>query len=136
VPESTKLIMVQITAAGKNDWFNFEKLSPVLGWFVAENRNKAIQAVVEQLEFCGAGHNAVIHTTDEKIVEQFALEVPASKVIWNQPSMHAVAGFTSEMPPSIILGCGARGGNSITEGLTYKHLINVKRLIKRTKDNP
>lgn len=136
VPDSVEFLMVRIKAKGQNDWMNYEKLSPVMGWYIANDKDEAIAMAVEQLNWIGAGHNAVIHSKNEAIVKDYASKVPASKVVWNQPSMHAVTGFTSEMTPSLTVGCGAKGGNSFTEMLTYKHLINTKRLIRRTKSFP
>lgn len=136
VPSSVKVLMVEAKAMGPADWMSHEKLSPVLAWYVADGKDKAIQAAIDQLEFGGAGHNSVIHSKDEAIVEEYALKVPSSRVIWNQPSLFGAVGFTSNMPPTFTVGCGARGGNIITDGLNYKHFINVKRLIKRARANP
>ena len=136
VPDSVNILMVEAKAIGPKDWMSHEKLSPVLAWYVAYGKDKAIQAAVDHLEFGGAGHNSVIHSKDEAVVEEYALKVPSSRVVWNQPSLHGAVGFTSNMPPSFAVGCGARGGNSMTEGVTFKHLLNLKRLISRVRPNP
>jgi acyl-CoA reductase-like NAD-dependent aldehyde dehydrogenase len=133
VPDHVNLLLVPLTAIGHEDWMSHEKLSPVLGWYVAAGKDEAIQAAVAQLEFGGAGHTAVAFSNDEKILEEFALKVPAGRVIWNQPSMHGVVGLTSGMVPSFTLGCGARGGNSTTEGVTFRNLINIKRVARRIR---
>ncbi len=136
VPDSVKLLMVEAKAMGPADWMSHEKLSPVLAWYPADGKDSAIQAAIDQLEFGGAGHNSVIHSQNEAIVEEYALKVPSSRVIWNQPSLFGAVGFTSNMPPTFTVGCGARGGNIVTDGLTYKHFINLKRLINRSRPNP
>jgi len=133
VPDDVNLLLVPLEAIGPKDWMSHEKLSPVLGWYVANDKDAAIQAAVAQLEFGGAGHTAVAFSNDETILEEFALKVPAGRVIWNQPSMHGVVGLTSGMVPSFTLGCGARGGNSTTEGVTFKNLINIKRVARRIR---
>lgn len=135
VPDNVNLLLVPLKAIGPEDWMSHEKLSPVLGWYIAGNKDKAIQAAVDQLEFGGAGHTAIAFSNNEKILEEFALKVPAGRVIWNQPSMHGVVGLTSGMTPSFTLGCGARGGNITTENITYKNLLNIKRVARRTKDD-
>ena len=135
VPGDAKLLMVPLKAIGHADWMSHEKLSPVLGWYIANGKEEAIDAAVAQLEFGGAGHTAVAFSNDEKILEEFAFKVPAGRVIWNQPSMHGVLGLTSGLVPSFTLGCGARGGNITTENITFKHLLNIKRVARRTKED-
>lgn len=121
VDKDIKFLLVSIKAIGQSDWFSYEKLSPVLGWYTAENKDKAIQAAIDQLNFFGAGHNAVIHSRNENIVEEYALRVPSSMVIWNQPSIYA-------MTP-ILTGNGSRGGYSISEDMRFDNLIKVKKLV-------
>lgn len=135
IPEDAKLLMVPLKAIGHDDWMSHEKLSPVLGWYVANGKDEAIDAAVAQLEFGGAGHTAVAFSNDEKILEEYAFKVPAGRVIWNQPSMQGVLGLTSGLIPSFTLGCGARGGNITTENITFKHLLNIKRVARRTKED-
>ena len=133
VPDEVNLLLVPLSAIGPEDWMSHEKLSPVLGWYVADGKDRAMKAAVDQLEFGGAGHTAVAFSNNEEILREFALKVPAGRVIWNQPSMHGVVGLTSGMVPSFTLGCGARGGNSTTEGVTFRNLINIKRVARRVR---
>jgi acyl-CoA reductase-like NAD-dependent aldehyde dehydrogenase len=135
VPDEVNLLLVPLKAIGPEDWMSHEKLSPVLGWYIADSKDKAIQAAIDQLEFGGAGHTAIAFSNNEEILQEFAFKVPAGRVIWNQPSMHGVVGLTSGMTPSFTLGCGARGGNITTENITYRNLLNIKRVARRTKDD-
>ena len=135
IPEDTKLLMVPLTAIGHDDWMSHEKLSPVLGWYITNGKDEAIKASVAVLEFGGAGHTAVAFSRDEKILEEYALKVPAGRVIWNQPSLHGVCGLTSGLSASLTLGCGARGGNITTENVSYKNLLNIKRVARRIRDD-
>jgi len=135
VPDKVKLLMVPLAAIGHDDWMSHEKLSPVLGWYIADGKDAAIDAAVAQLNFGGAGHTAVVFSNDETILAEFAFKVPAGRVIWNQPSMQGVLGLTSGMTPSFTLGCGARGGNITTENITFKHLLNIKRVARRTNED-
>ena len=132
VPADVKLLMVPLTTTGPEDWMSHEKLSPVLGWYIVDSREKAISAAVCQLEFGGAGHSAVVFTEDEEVAKQFALRVPANRVVWNQPSVHGTIGsLYNDLVPSLTLGCGAMGGNITTENVGYKNLLNIKRVARR-----
>jgi len=132
VPSSVKLLMVPLTTTGPEDWMSHEKLSPVLGWYIVDSREEAISAAVSQLEFGGAGHSAVVFTEDEEVAKEFALRVPANRVVWNQPSVHGTIGaLYNDLVPSLTLGCGAMGGNITTENVGYKNLLNIKRVARR-----
>jgi acyl-CoA reductase-like NAD-dependent aldehyde dehydrogenase len=132
VPDEIKLLMVPLSTTGPEDWMSHEKLSPVLGWYIAESKEEAIAAAVTQLEFGGAGHSAVIFSEDEAVMTEYALRVPANRVIWNQPSVQGTIGSLYNcLVPSLTLGCGARGGNSCSENVGYKNLLNFKTVARR-----
>jgi len=132
VPEDVKLLMVPLTTTGPEDWMSHEKLSPVLGWFIVDSKDEAIKSAVCQLEFGGAGHSAVVFTENEEVAREFALAVPANRVVWNQPSVHGTIGaLYNSLVPSLTLGCGAMGGNITTENVGYKNLLNIKRVARR-----
>ncbi len=134
IPADRKLLMVPLTTTHGDDWMSREKLSPVLGWFVVNSKEEAIDAAAEQLEFGGAGHSAVIFTEDEAVAHEFALKVHANRVVWNQPSVHGTIGaLYNSLVPSLTLGCGAMGGNITTENVGYKNLLNIKRLARRNQ---
>ena len=132
IPADRKMLMVPLTTTGEEDWMSHEKLSPVLGWFIVDNKETAINAAKTQLEFGGAGHSAVVFTENEDVAHEFALKVPANRVVWNQPSVHGTIGaLYNTLVPSLTLGCGARGGNITTENVGYKNLLNIKRVARR-----
>jgi acyl-CoA reductase-like NAD-dependent aldehyde dehydrogenase len=132
IPADRKLIMVPLTTTSGEDWMSHEKLSPVLGWFIVDSKEAAINAAAVQLEFGGAGHSAVVFTESEEIAHEFALRVHANRVVWNQPSVHGTIGaLYNSLVPSLTLGCGAMGGNITTENVGYKNLLNIKRLARR-----
>jgi len=135
VPDDTKLLLVPLKAIGPEDWMSHEKLSPVLGWYITDSKDKAIQAAVDQLEFGGAGHTAVVFSKNDAILEEYSLKVPAGRVIWNQPALHGVCGLTSGLSASLTLGCGARGGNITTENVSFRNLLNIKRVARRIRDD-
>src|SRR6266511_2909993 len=131
IPADRKMIMVPLSTTGGEDWMSHEKLSPVLGWYVAPSTDEAIKAASSQLEFGGAGHSAGIFTKDEKVAQKFAVTVNANRVMWNQPSVHGTIGaLYNSLAPSLTLGCGSRGGNITSENVNFQHLLNIKRLAK------
>jgi len=135
IPADRKLLIVPLTTTGGDDWMSREKLSPVLGWYVAESKDAAIKAAATQLDHGGAGHSAVVFTENEDIAHEFALRVDANRVVWNQPSVHGTIGaLYNTLVPSLTLGCGATGGNITTENVGYKNLLNIKRLARRNAD--
>ncbi|HIJ81221.1 MAG TPA: aldehyde dehydrogenase family protein [Desulfuromonadales bacterium] len=132
IPADRKMLMVPLSTTGGEDWMSREKLSPVLGWFITDTKEEAINAAAVQLEFGGAGHSAVVFTENEDIAHEFALKVHANRVVWNQPSVHGTIGaLYNSLVPSLTLGCGAMGGNITTENVGYKNLLNIKRLARR-----
>ncbi len=132
IPDDRKLLMVPLITTCGDDWMSREKLSPILGWYVSNSKDEAIDAAVEQLEFGGAGHSAVVFTENEEIAHEFALRVHANRVVWNQPSVHGTIGaLYNSLVPSLTLGCGAMGGNITSENVGYKNLLNIKRLARR-----
>jgi len=136
IPADRKLLIVPLTTTTGDDWMSREKLSPVLGWYVAESKDAAIKAAEVQLEHGGAGHSAVVFTENEEIAHEFALRVDANRVVWNQPSVHGTIGaLYNTLVPSLTLGCGATGGNITTENVGYKNLLNIKRLARRNPAN-
>jgi acyl-CoA reductase-like NAD-dependent aldehyde dehydrogenase len=113
VPDEIKLLMVPLTTTGPEEWLSHEKLSPVLGWFIVENKEAAISAAVTQLEFGGSGHSVAIFTEEEAVMTEYALRVPANRVVWNKPSVQGTIGSLYNcLVPSLTLGCGARGSNT------------------------
>ncbi|HBA72140.1 MAG: hypothetical protein A2X82_13295 [Geobacteraceae bacterium GWC2_55_20] len=136
IPADRKLLIVPLTTTGGDDWMSREKLSPVLGWYVADGKDAAIKAAATQLDHGGAGHSAVVFTENEDIAHEFALKVDANRVVWNQPSVHGTIGaLYNTLVPSLTLGCGATGGNITTENVGYKNLLNIKRLARRNPAN-
>jgi acyl-CoA reductase-like NAD-dependent aldehyde dehydrogenase len=94
-----------------------------------------VQDEVEGIKLCkqillnqGRGHTAVIYTQDQELMKQFGREIEASRILVNTPASQGCIGIGNGLTPSFTLGCGTFGGNSTTDNITYKHLINIKRL--------
>jgi acyl-CoA reductase-like NAD-dependent aldehyde dehydrogenase len=135
VPAETKLLLVPLSTIGPEDWFSHEKLSPVLGYITYNSTEEAINAAKSQLLWGGAGHTAVIHAQDEKVIDHFAMEIPANRLLLNQPAVHGSIGLVyNVLPPSLTLGCGTDGGNYLGNNINYKDLLSIKTIAKRIVD--
>jgi acyl-CoA reductase-like NAD-dependent aldehyde dehydrogenase len=135
IPADAKLLLVPLTTIGPEDWFSHEKLSPVLGYITFDGTDKAIEAAKTQLKWGGAGHTAVVHAQDEKVIEKFAMEIPANRLLLNQPAVHGSVGLIyNVLPPSLTLGCGTDGGNYLGNNINYKDLLSIKTVAKRIVD--
>jgi len=135
VPDDTKLLLVPLTCIGPEDWFSHEKLSPVLGYISFKSTDEAIAAAKGQLLWGGAGHTAVVHAQDQAVLDKFALEIPANRLLLNQPAVHGSVGLIyNVLPPSLTLGCGSDGGNFLSNNVNFANLLNVKQVAKRIVD--
>jgi acyl-CoA reductase-like NAD-dependent aldehyde dehydrogenase len=136
VPDDVRMLMVplDVDTIGPEDMLSHEKLSPVIGFMVAKDKDEAIATCVKQLKFGGAGHTATCFSRDEKVLKEFSLAVPANRVILNSPSAHGSVGLLyNELVPSMTLGCGAAGGNVTTDNINYRNLLNIKRAALRIR---
>ena len=132
VPEDTKILVCKIDGVGEQYPLSREKLSPVLGYMIADSTKKGIDLAEQMIEFNGMGHSAVIHATDESVINEYSLRMKASRIIVNSPSSHGAIGdlYNTNMP-SLTLGCGSYGGNSVSTNVSTLNLINQKRVAKR-----
>ena len=133
VPENTQVLVAELTAVGREYPLSREKLSPVLSFYTVDNWREGCERCIELLEFGGIGHTLVIHSMDEDIIMKFALEKPAFRILVNTQSALGAVGYTNELLPSMTLGPGTFGGSIISENVSAKHMINVKRLAFETR---
>ena len=125
-----KMLMVVATGTGSEHPFSGEKLSPVLTLYRAENFKSACQRIIELYEFQGKGHSVGLHSKDETRPVEMGLNLPACRVIVNQPHCLATGGsFGNGMPFSLSMGCGTWGRNSISDNLNYRHFLNIVRVV-------
>ena len=132
IDPKTKVLVVPETGVGPEYPFSKEKLSPVLGYYIAESKEDALDKCEKLIEYGGLGHSAVIHSEDENTILQFSEKVKVGRIIVNSPSTHGAIGdiYNTNMP-SLTLGCGTFGGNSTTANVSSANLINLKRVAKR-----
>lgn len=132
VPENTKILVCKIDGVGEEYPLSREKLSPVLGYMIADTAEQGIDLAERMVEFNGMGHSAVIHASDENVIDAYSLRMKASRVIVNSPASHgAIGDLYNANTPSLTLGCGSYGGNSISTNVSTLNLINQKRVVKR-----
>src|SRR5206468_4176096 len=113
-------------------WFTEEeKLGPVVAILPYKTFKEAVEKAKANLLVEGAGHSAAVHSNDESHIREAGLGLPVSRLVVNQPSSFTAGGsLTNGFAPTTTLGCGSWGGNSISENLDYKHLMNVSRIGK------
>jgi acetaldehyde dehydrogenase/alcohol dehydrogenase len=132
VPDATKILVVPLAGVGPEYPLSREKLSPILAYYVVDGYRQGIERSQQMVEFGGMGHSAVIHSTDEGIIEEFASSLPVGRIIINSPSSHgAIGDIYNTNIPSLTLGCGSYGRNATTANVSAVNLLNVKRVAQR-----
>ncbi len=133
-PPETSILVVEIRGVGKEHPLSAEKLSPVLSLYPAADFEAACQACDALLHFGGLGHTCVIYARDEARIREFGLRMPAMRVLVNTPAPQGSTGITTNVFPSMTLGCGAAAGNVTSDNIGPMHLINIKRVAFHVRD--
>jgi len=107
-----------------------EKMAPLLSLFTAADAQDAFRIARKLLDTEGRGHTAILHSRSEETAKAFALAMPVCRVLRNCPGTHGVIGLATPLPPSLTLGCGFHGGNSVSENVTFRHLRNITHLVE------
>lgn len=128
VPDDTKVLLAEETGVGRDYPFSREKLSPLLGLYVEPDWQRACEKCIALLEYGGEGHSLGIHSNNEKIIREFALRKPASRIIINSATTHGAIGATTNLMPALTLGCGAIGGSATSDNISPMNLINIRRM--------
>ncbi|MCU7495926.1 MAG: acetaldehyde dehydrogenase (acetylating) [Ignavibacteria bacterium] len=128
VPETTRVLVAEITKVGRDEPLSMEKLSPILAFYTVEGWLEGCHKCIEILNFGGIGHSMCIHSNDNDIIMKFALEKPAFRIMVNTVNSLGAVGYTTALAPSLTLGPGTWGGSIVSENVTAKHLMNVKTL--------
>ena len=135
VPDSSRLILLPADGSGTEDVLAKEKLCPVIAIVPYSTFEDAVNMAKANLLVEGAGHSAALHSNNDENIQKAGLELPISRLVVNQPSSTTAGGsLTNGFAPTTTLGCGSWGGNSISENLDYKHLMNVSRIGKIIPD--
>ena len=132
VPAGTNILAAEVSEVGEKEPLTREKLSPVIAVLKAENTEDGINKARQMVEFHGLGHSAAIHSKDAELVKQFGKAVRAIRVIWNSPSTFGGIGDVyNAFLPSLTLGCGSYGRNSVGDNVSAVNLLNIKKVGRR-----
>lgn len=138
VPECAKVLVGEETEVAMENPFSHEKLSPILALYKAEDFEEATDMAYHLVILGGAGHTSVLYTdarTQERI-NFFAKKLPTGRLLINSPSSQGGIGdlYNFRLEPSLTLGCGSWGGNSVSENVGIKHLLNYKTVAERREN--
>jgi acetaldehyde dehydrogenase (acetylating) len=128
VPEGTRVLVAELQGVGREYPLSIEKLSPILAFYVVRDWKEGCERSKAILRYGGMGHTLAIHSKNDDVIREFALQKPAFRIVANSPATHGAVGFSTGLSPAMTLGCGAYGGNITSDNITPMHLINVKRL--------
>ncbi|WP_413451147.1 bifunctional acetaldehyde-CoA/alcohol dehydrogenase [Georgenia sp. 1P01AC] len=135
VPAETSVILVEVSGVGPHEPLTREKLCPVLAVLRAADREHGMALAEQMVELDGLGHSAAVHTEDPATVEEFGSRVKAVRVIWNSPaSLGGIGNIYNSFLPSLTLGCGSYGANSVSGNVSAANLLNIKRIGRRNNN--
>lgn len=138
VPSDTKILIGEVTSVDISEPFAHEKLSPVLALYKAKDFDTALDMADQLVKDGGYGHTASIylHPSQTEKLNKFADRMKTCRILVNTPSAHGGIGdlYNFKLAPSLTLGCGSYGGNSVSENVGVKHLLNVKTVAERREN--
>ena len=139
VPESAKVLVGEVTSVELEEPFSHEKLSPVLAMYKATSFEDALNKADRLIELGGMGHTSILYTDQVKNRDRvltFGERMKTARTLINMPAAQGAIGdlFNFKLAPSLTLGCGSWGGNSVSENVGPKHLINVKSIAERREN--
>ena len=138
VPEKTKILIGEVESVDISEEFAHEKLSPVLAMYRAKDFDEALTKAERLVEDGGYGHTAAlyIHPAQKEKIMKHAEAMKACRILINTPSAHGGIGdlYNFKLTPSLTLGCGSWGGNSVSENVGVKHLLNIKTVAERREN--
>ncbi|MFS8875810.1 bifunctional acetaldehyde-CoA/alcohol dehydrogenase [Synechococcus sp. R5-13] len=138
VPEGTKLLIGEVEKVGPEEPFSYEKLAPVLALYRANDFHSAVDVAVQLVNFGGRGHTSVLYTdpANRDDIAYFENALQTGRVLINTPSSQGAIGdlYNFKLDPSLTLGCGTWGGNSISENVGPRHLLNIKTVTQRREN--
>lgn len=139
VPEDTKILIGEVESVDISEEFAHEKLSPVLAMYKAKDFSDALDKAERLIADGGYGHTSSVYlneVTERGKIEEFAARMKTCRILVNTPSSHGGIGdlYNFRLAPSLTLGCGSWGGNSVSENVGVKHLINIKTVAERREN--
>lgn len=139
VPESAKILIGEVESVELSEEFAHEKLSPVLAMYRAKTFDDAVEKAAHLIEDGGLGHTSSLYIntiTEKEKIDKFYSNMKTCRVLINTPSSQGGIGdlYNFKLAPSLTLGCGSWGGNSVSENVGVKHLLNIKTVAERREN--
>lgn len=139
VPENTKILIGEVESVDLSEEFVHEKLSPVLAMYKSSSFDDALEKAYRLIEDGGLGHTSSLYVntvTEKEKIEKFYSKMKTCRVLVNTPSSQGGIGdlYNFKLTPSLTLGCGTWGGNSVSENVGIKHLLNIKTVAERREN--
>ena len=138
VPQETKVLIGEVSKIGPEEEFSYEKLSPVLAMYKAKSFEDAVSDAAELIHFAGRGHTSVLYTAEhnQDRIAHFSDQLDTGRILINTPAAQGGIGdlYNFRLDPSLTLGCGSWGGNSTSENVGVKHLVNIKTVAERREN--
>lgn len=139
VPKGTKILIGEVESTDYSEEFSHEKLSPVLAMYKAKTFEEAVEKAEKLVEDGGLGHTSSIYINplnNEEKIKKFTNAMKTCRILINTPSAHGGIGdlYNFKLRPSLTLGCGSWGGNSISENVGVMHLVNIKTVAERREN--
>jgi len=139
VPKGTKILIGEVESTDYSEEFSHEKLSPVLAMYKAKTFDEAVEKAEKLVEDGGLGHTSSIYINplnNEEKINKFTKAMKTCRILINTPSAHGGIGdlYNFKLRPSLTLGCGSWGGNSISENVGVMHLVNIKTVAERREN--
>jgi acyl-CoA reductase-like NAD-dependent aldehyde dehydrogenase len=134
VPKSTTVLLARQGGVGK-DWpLSIEILAPLLSVHEVDGWREGCTTCIAMLEYGGLGHTLAIHAKDQAVLDAFFLEKPANRILVNGPASQGAVGYSTNLVPSMSLGCGPQAGNITSDNISARHLVNIKRVAYLKRD--
>ena len=139
VPVDTKILIGEVTSVELDEEFAHEKLSPVLAMYKAKDFDDAMEKADRLVQDGGYGHTSSLYvnaSTEKEKIDRFGAKMKTCRILVNTPSSHGGIGdlYNFNLAPSLTLGCGSWGGNSVSENVGIKHLLNIKTVAERREN--
>ena len=139
VPENTKILIGEVESVDLSEEFAHEKLSPVLAMYKSSSFDDSLEKAYRLIEDGGLGHTSSLYVntvTEKEKIEKFYSKMKTCRVLVNTPSSQGGIGdlYNFKLAPSLTLGCGTWGGNSVSENVGIKHLLNIKTVAERREN--
>ncbi len=136
IPADRRILLTPLSKVGKDEPLSHEKLTTVLGWYVADGWEQGCDTSIAIINTGGRGHTQIIYANDDRVIMAFGLEKPVFRILVNTMGTLGAIGLTAGVMPSLTLGSGGVGGAITGDNITTTHLINIKRLAYETMPPP